>query len=206
MTYMNPATPTTLQASGTGSELSLPALASLTQLANELGVSAASGAKILLPQVSSIDTSQTKQPVWVTADGSGTLIDLSAVTTYNSAGSELQVTDGATVLAPELASLNDVTVILDGSGIIAFGQWTSLTNGALTIEGGSYSFTDLKDIDSSNLTAQTGGNLALPAVTTFDNRGDQSLAGNTFEIDGYQFGPESASPRERRFPGGISGN
>ncbi len=183
-TYLNPVTPTTLQASGAGSVLSLPALASLTQLPNELGVAAASGAQVLLPLVASINTSQTNEPVWVTADGVGTLIDLSAVTTYDSAASEFQVTDGASVLAPNLTSLNGVTVILDGSGTIAYSQWASLTNGALTIEGGSYSFTSLKDIDISNLTAQTGGSLTLPAVTSFDNSNDQSLDGNAFASTG----------------------
>ena len=79
------------------------------------------------------------------------------MTTYDCAASELQVTDGATVLAPKLTSLNEVTVILDGSGTIAYSQWASLTNGALTIEGGVYSFTDLKDIDTSNLTPRRGG-------------------------------------------------
>ena len=187
-TYLNPSTTTTLsttfQASGVGSVLSLPALASLTQLPNELSVAAASGAQVLLPLVASINTSQTNEPVWVTADGVGTSIDLSAVTTYDCAASELQVTDGATVLAPKLTSLNNVTVILDGSATIAYSQWASLTNGVLTIEGGSYSFTGLKDIDSSNLTAQNGGSLTLPAVTSFDNSHDQSLNGNEFVSTG----------------------
>jgi len=91
------------------------------------------------------------------------------LTTFD--GGSLTVTDGATVLDGDLASLNGVAVTLDGTGTIQTSQWQSLTNGSLTINGGDYSsttsppFASLSNIDGSNISVGEGS-LALPAVTS----------------------------------------
>ena len=128
-----------LEASGTNSVLSLPALVSLSQLQSALDIQASQGAQILLPSVTSIDNTNQNVFVDVSADGPGTTIDLSGVTSYDSTASEFSVTNGATVLASKLTSLNDLTVYLDGSGTLATNQWTSLTDCVMNITGGTYS-------------------------------------------------------------------
>ena len=82
-------------------------------------------------------------------------------------GGAISVTSHATLLAPNLTTLDTVGVTLDGTGTIFTNQWTSLTNGGLTITGGQYTFPGLTDIDSSSLYVQDGGILALTAVTSY---------------------------------------
>ncbi len=121
--------------------------------------------------------------VIIVAAGTGSEIDLAALTSFDddSFGS-LSVTSNATVEDGDLASLNDVWVALDGTGIIATSQWQSLTNGSLTVTGGNYSsttsppFLNLSDIDGSSVVVFGGGSLNLPAVTTYTNsNGDTYL-------------------------------
>ena len=71
------------------------------------------------------------------------------------------------MLDAKLTNLANVAVTLDGTGTIAIDQWTSLTSGSMTVTGGWYTFPGLTDIDSSSLSVQNGGKLALGMVTTY---------------------------------------
>ncbi|HEV3312010.1 MAG TPA: CARDB domain-containing protein, partial [Chloroflexota bacterium] len=170
-----------LDATGANSVLSLPALPSLSQLQGALSIDASEGAQILLPSVASINNTSQTVFVDINGEGTGTTIDLSGLTSFDSPGSSLTVTSGASFLDATLTGLNGVVVTLDGSGTMPISQWASLTDCSMTITGGSYSFTGLTDIDNSSLYAQTGGSLSLPAVTSYDN----PLAETAFETTGF---------------------
>src|SRR6185312_149075 len=74
----------TLQATGAGATLSLPALTGLGQLPNWLYLKAVQGGHLLLPALASVTS--TSQYLQIIADGTGSQIDLSALTDL-SAGS-----------------------------------------------------------------------------------------------------------------------
>ena len=66
-----------------------------------------------------------------------------------------------------------MTIVLDGTGTLAVGQLTSVTDGGITVEAGDYNtaFPILSDIDGSSLSVYGGGSLDLPGVTTYTNSG-----------------------------------
>ena len=157
----------TFEASGAGSVLNLPALATVGSLANELQIDALGGAQVLLPSLPSLST--TTQPVVVTADGTGTEIDLSDMKSFSSPGGDLQATNGATILDAKLTELSGINVTLDGTQTMATSQWTSLTTGSLSITGGTYDWHALSDIDSSSVNVELGASVTLPAVKSYLN-------------------------------------
>jgi hypothetical protein len=177
---------TTFEASGANSVLSLPDLSSIAVQATypeQVNVEASSGGDVSMPMLSQVSASLVVQ-----STGSGSVIDLSALTdfsaqldVYSSPGA-LTVTDQGTVVDPALTSLNNVSVTLDGTGTLSIEAWTTLTNASLTITAGSYSFPSLTDIDSSNLNVQANASLTLPAVANYTSR--NNFATTTFEASG----------------------
>ena len=166
---------TFLESSGAGSVLDLPHLATLGDLQANLEIDALaregrSSHPLAWPR-STIPPRSNRTSLAVVADGLATEIDLSGLTAFNCQAGSLTVTNDATVLDGELASLNGVAVALDGTGTMAIGQWASLAGGSMTITGGSSTFSSLSDFDDSSLSVSAGGSLSLPAVT--------SLAGPT---------------------------
>ncbi len=149
--YSNPSGGTTyFQATGAGSTLSLPALASLGTVNNYLYVQALQGGQTDLLSLAAITS--TSPYVQVESNGSGSTIKLSALTSFagSSGYARLTVTASGTVLDGDLTSLGGVDVTLDGTGILATSQWTSLASGgALTITGGAYTL-GLTDFDGSS--------------------------------------------------------
>ena len=136
------------QATGTGATVNLPALTNLGSVQNWLYVEAKQGGQVLLPALDALASNSSY--VQFDADGSGSKIDLSALTSLPVANSgDLSVTNQATVLDPKLTSLTNVAVTLDGTGTIATSQWASLTRDSLTITGGTYSFPGITDFDAS---------------------------------------------------------
>ncbi len=122
----------------------------------------------------------------IQASGSGSVIDVSGLTSFGTYNGLLSVTQSGTVLDTGLTSLNNVTVQLDGTGTLAVSQWQSLTNGGLTISGGDYAptagaatsfnaFTSLSDIDDSSVNV-TNGSLALPDVTSYSTNYNEFYA------------------------------
>ena len=170
----------TLQATGAGATLSLPALTSMSQSQGSLTFDVAAGGEILMPLLTSIDFPDGSVTVAVGADGSGSEIDLSGLTTFNDPGGSLSVTDSATVLvSASLTSLTGVDLTLDGTGTLPTNQFTSLEGGSLTVTGGSYALGNLADIDGSNISV-TGGSLTLASVASYSN----PLPPTTFEATG----------------------
>ncbi len=159
----------TLQASGAGSVLSLPNLSSLNVAPYNsiVYVNALSGGQLSIPSLTRAETGR----VFFESDGSGSVLDLSALVSFDNSAdwysSGLQATNSGTVTAPLLTTLYDVTLTLDGTGTIATSQITSLTYGQIDLSGGTPSFSGLTDLDDSSLYV-SGGTLSLPAVTTYN--------------------------------------
>ncbi len=158
--------PAVFQASGAGSVLDVSALASVGAVTHYYwDVQAQQGGQVKLSALAAIGNASVD--VNITADGSGSRIDLSSLTSFASPVGSLAVTHGGTVLDPKLTALSDVSVTLDGSGTVATGQWASLTDGSLTVTGGSYSLTGLADGDGSSLYVSGGATLGLPKLTAY---------------------------------------
>ncbi|MDE2506875.1 MAG: hypothetical protein KGM43_06665, partial [Planctomycetota bacterium] len=160
---------TYFQTYGSTSVLSLPNLTTLGILESYLHLQAQYGGQTELPVLTGVNsTSSRVQYLQVYADGSGSSIDLSSMTSDNAAYGYFQVTSQATVLDPLLTSFTNVNVTLDGTGTLATSQWASLTGGSLTISGGTYTLSNLTDFDGSSATVN-GGTLSLPGVVTYQN-------------------------------------
>ena len=140
-----------LHASDAGSLLSLPALAKLT------GYYAS-----------------------VSAYGQGAKVDLPLLASFANGGS-ISETNGATVVVnAALTTLNGVSITVDGTGTFPLGQFTSVTGGRISVQGGTYTLPNLTDIDGTGLGAENGGSLTLPSVVAANSNGFYAV---TFQAD-----------------------
>ena len=111
----------TLEASGSGSTLLLPKLATLTSdttnYSSRVQIEALAGGEVSLPLLTQI----TSGPVQIESDGSGSQLIAPALTTFQGHTgqqyiSSLQETSGGIVDDPDLASINSVNLVGDASG------------------------------------------------------------------------------------------
>ncbi len=102
------------------------------------------------------------------ADGTSSEVDLSGLTTLDLDTGYITVTDSGTVLDGKLTSLNGVHLDLDGTGTLATDQWTTFTNGVVTITGGNDTL-KLTDFDGSNAYVDTGDTLTLQNLASYSN-------------------------------------
>ena len=128
-----------MEATGTGSTISLPALTTLTGT------------------------------VWsFEAQGVDSLISLPDMTQLNVNGANVTATGGGTIeLNSSLTSLTGVDLTVDASSTLPLGQFKSLTNCQVLVEGGTYSLSNLTNINGSSLFAEDGASLTLPSVTSY---------------------------------------
>ncbi len=178
------------EATGTGSVLNLPALAEISESGvayyyTPMIIEAAAGGKVSLPALLTIDTSGFDAPVSIEADGSGSEVDVSAMTTYAQGMTVaiIAATNGGKIdLNKALTSLSYVNLELDGTGSLPVGQFTSITDGDITVLGGDYAtgtpLANVADIDGSSVYVYGGGKLSLPGVTEYTS--DY----NTLQTDG----------------------
>ena len=161
-----------LQASGVGSLLSLPNLTTITgdtgNFVSLTQAQALSGGQVSLPALTQIGGG----PVALVADGTGSQLDVSALTSFQGAGGQyhttsLQVTNGGTLLDALLTTLSGVTVTLDGSGTLATSQWTAFTNATAAISGGNPDFSSLANINGAGFQVSGGATVSLPTVTSY---------------------------------------
>ena len=151
-----------LYASG-GATLSLPML---TSYEADSTVFQAYGMNSVL-NLRALSTTAEESNWYINAINGG-LIDLNGLTSLP-ATYDVFITDNgnSTILDNNLTSLSDAIVTLDGTDANVANSWTDLTNGGLTITGGSYDLTALSDIDNTSLGVGGGGSLTLPAVTAY---------------------------------------
>ena len=88
-----------------------------------------------------------------------------------------------------LTTLNQVNLTIVGVSVLPISQYTSITDGLITIQDTDRTFTNVTDINGSPLTATAGGTLSLPNVTSYTYGGNDptwqaSGAGSVLELSG----------------------
>ena len=167
----------TLEASGTGSTLTLANLVGLTvamNYATYLNVEALAGGNVNLPDLATINTG----PLALSSNGTSSVLNVSTLTTFSAASgswepSLLQANNSGTIQDAALTSLAGVSLPLDGVSTVSVNQISSFTGGTLTVGGGTFTLGSLADLNDSSVTVQAGASLSLPAVTSYahDNYG-----------------------------------
>ncbi len=156
-----------------GGLLKLPNLSAISATSyGNMIITATKGGDVELADVGSIDTGSTYAPVSISADGSGSLVDLAKLTDFNAAGSTMSATSGGVIEVPLLRALNGVTVTLDDANDFPLGQFTAITNGGIVDLGVVFTaadLTNLTDVDGSNLEVYSGGVLPLLSVDSFSD-------------------------------------
>jgi len=180
----------TLEATGAGSTLDLANLATVMASGGDfdsLYFEALAGGSVNLSALAQLNTGT----IGLVSDGTGSVLDISSLTSFSSSSGRLLSSNGSTLLDGNLATLNGVQATLDGTDQQVANSWTQFTNGGLTVTGGSYTLDGLTDVDGSNLLVNRGGSLALPGLTGY------TANNTTFQADGAGSEIGRASCRER---------
>ena len=165
----------------TGADSSLTASGSVTATSGSL--SAEDGATLTLSGLTSLDAFSLS----LASQGSGSTLDLSQVTSVTGGGNTLYDQSGGTVLLNSgLTAVSGLTFVVDGTGSTSLlNNLKSITYGGILVGGGTYSLTQLSDVDGSTLDAGNGGTLSLPGVTEVeapDTYFNAMSAGSTLNI------------------------
>ena len=137
-----------LQATGTGSRLSLPALTKVTEDTSAYDsltqVQAVSGGDVELPKLTTISGG----PVQLESDGSGSTLNINVLTSIEgNAGQQyysgLQATNDGTVSDAALVTINKANLTLDGTGTLSINQIETFTVGTLSLSAGTETYTGL---------------------------------------------------------------
>ena len=182
--------PILLQASGTGSVLSFPKLATVTLNGASYDavaqIQALSGGDVELPGLTQLSGG----PVQLESDGTGSKLNISGVTSFtqtsglNYALSSLQITNGGTVVDTGLSQLNGVN--LNGGST---GTFTISPNLSLTISGGTSTVQAETLFDLGTLSVQAGATLNIEGGLSVNGSGIVTSAlGSTIEISGNLLG------------------
>ncbi len=215
-----------LRASGAGSVLDLSNVSSITGGTNwnsDLTIEAVAGGQIDLGRVRQIADARSGELRYgrmsVTADGADSVVDLSALITFQdfdtSERSRLVASGGGTVLAGSLVDVRGVELVLDGTGTLPLAQLSSLTEGAATLSGQDYAFPGLENASGTTFTIN-GVHADLGAVTnltrgalTLSSGGTANLS-SARTIDGASFwvndGVTLALPAARSYAHAATAN
>ena len=162
----------TLQATGIGSLLSLPTLATITEDTTNgyswTQIEALAGGSVNLPALPQISGG----PVLLESNGTGSRLNVSALTGFRGQygdghGSTLQASGGGTILDGSLTSLNAINLAIDPTATLSTAQITSFTQGTFSLSSGTLSLPVLTDADGSSLLVSGGASLTLPALTSY---------------------------------------
>ncbi|MEX2214850.1 MAG: LamG-like jellyroll fold domain-containing protein, partial [Phycisphaeraceae bacterium] len=189
------------RATGAGSTIDVSSITTQTlSTIRSVAIDALAGGQIDLAGLTQIDIAPggfnfQLRDINYTADGAGSLIDLSSLVNFNDEGpgrSTMNAANAGEIRVPALATVRNVNFPIDGTGILStsqitssFGsrfqvtgthvdvqQTTTLTEGEIVLNaGGSIDVSALANIDGANLFVNGGTTLALPSVTSvsFDN-------------------------------------
>ncbi|MCC5828657.1 MAG: hypothetical protein JJU36_04350 [Phycisphaeraceae bacterium] len=129
-------------------------------------IDAQSGGVIDLSSLASITTGDTR----VRADGAGSLVDLSSLTSWLGSGSTLAAINGGEVRLPTASdvsiNMQGVAISHDGSGVLDLSGVASLVSGSLSASGVAVDTPNLAAIGDSSLSATAGGVINLPGLET----------------------------------------
>ena len=137
---------------------------SLTHLADVDGsnIFVTNSGQLSLPAVTAVNAPNTE------FTGQGGSLDISKIGSWNSYSDSITESGGGNVAIDSgLTTISGVSFSVDRSGF-PLGQFTSITDGAINIQGGSYDLTKLTSVDGSTLIAASGASLTLPSVTTYN--------------------------------------
>ncbi len=165
--YTANGTESTLEATGTGSTLSLPNLTSLADNSYSDTIYAASGGTVNLSSLASIAANFN-----LDAEGTGSVFNAPVLTSFS--GSGLQATGAGQFTAPDLTTLAGVTLTLDSTTGLATSQITSMTYCRIDVSGASPNFAGVTDLNASSVTASGGATLSFPGVTSYTANGSES--------------------------------
>jgi len=154
------------QASGAGSEILLANLTSISNVTQSwLYIQAQSGGEISLPALASI----TNGYVSISSDGTGSVVNLPALTSFSITNGDygyLSATDGGQIIDPLLTTTVEVNLTITGAGSqMNTSQLSSVTYGSITVDQ-AVNFNGLTDIDGCYLVSN-GATLSLPGVTSY---------------------------------------
>ena len=158
----------TFQATGAGSVLALPKLATVTadtaQYYSLFQVQALAGGNVQIPALTTISGG----PVILQSDGTGSKLDVSALSSFKGTSGKnnyanLQATHSGTVLDPSLTTMDHANLTLDGTGTIALAQLATFTVGTFALSGGTASLSGLTNADGSSFVVSAGSTLTLGA-------------------------------------------
>jgi hypothetical protein len=118
-----------------GAKLSLPQMTSYVAAAN---VFQANGSSSLL-DVSAL-TTLTQQGYWTVSASSGGTVNLSGMTSLNASNGTIYLQDGGNsrLLDSNVTTLSGVNASLDGTDQQVANSWTKFVYGSLNVAGGSY--------------------------------------------------------------------
>ena len=172
----------TLEATGTGSLLSLTGLTSIADTSSgSTLVEALAGGDVELPLLAQISGSISFQ-----STGTGSLLNLSSLQslTSNGGSQSLTITQGGTVLDPDLATLASVTITTDSTGTFTLpaSQTFSFPSGTTTISTGTF-------VDEGDASVQNSAALNVKGGLTINGQGGLSVAANaTLDVSGSLLG------------------
>ncbi|MDA1052075.1 MAG: Ig-like domain-containing protein [Planctomycetota bacterium] len=188
------------RATGTDSVLDLRNLATITngQTRNDsILINALSGGHINLSgvaQIVEIDAGdRANRRVEIQADGSGSRVDLSTLTSFNDvfSGSTtgenryslIRPINGGTIDSPQFRTADGVRLILDGTGNFAINQLTDWTDGALELSGDTYGFVSLTNASGTFVTSSGNATeVTLGQLVDLHDGGITLQSGGTVEI------------------------
>ena len=153
-----------LEASGTGSLLDLTSVTSLSSnpAGNWTYLRSLAGGQVLMPQVSTITQGYCFE---LRAEGDGSLLDLSSLTTIAASRADITASSGGTIDA-SLATLRRVNWHLYTTGTIDTSLVSEFSEGTLRVHGGNPDFDNLRDITGASLIVDAGGQLIIPPELT----------------------------------------
>ncbi len=174
----------TFLATGSGSILTLPFLASVTantDFDTLVLIEALAGGDVELPRLSQL----TAGPVQLVSNGTGSVLDLPILTSFTgSSGASLTITSGGTVDDPDLSQVNGVSLIGDATGTFTIGSSLGfgISGGTSTVQAGTL-------LDEGNLGVQPGATLNIEGGLSVDGSGILTGApGSTIDVSGDLLG------------------
>ena len=116
--------------------------------------------------VSSLTNVQPANTHWSVGVIEGGELDLSGLASLAGSPHSIGLDDqyNGTLLDGNLTQLSGVDVTLDGTDSQAASSWTSLADGSLTVEYGACSLPNLTNLDGSDSSVRSAGQLALPGL------------------------------------------
>src|SRR5581483_11391814 len=133
-------------------------------------------------------TTLTQQGTWNVNALSGGTVKLNGLASLTSTqGISINDTGNSTLQDGNLTSLSGISVTLDGTDAAVANSWTRFTNGTLAVDTGSYKLAGLTNVDGSSLYAHAGATLALPGLTSYSSNGSffqADGAGSVLDVSG----------------------